>query len=56
MDIARRLLRISLLVLVSVAVHGSPAGAQVPGVTGDTIKIGTFGPSRVRTTSSASSS
>ena len=44
MDIARRLSRLSLLALVSVAVHSSPAGAQVPGVTGDTIKIGTFGP------------
>jgi len=44
MDIARRLSRLSLLVLVSVAAHSSPAPAQVPGVTGDTIKIGTFGP------------
>ena len=44
MDIARRLSRLSLLVLVTVAAHSSPAPAQVPGVTGDTIKIGTFGP------------
>ena len=36
MDIARRLSRLSLLVLVSVAAHSSPAPAQVPGVTGDT--------------------
>jgi branched-chain amino acid transport system substrate-binding protein len=44
MDIARRFSRLSLLALVSVAAHSSPAPAQVPGVTGDTIKIGTFGP------------
>ena len=44
MAIARRLSRLSLLVLVSVAAYSSPSPAQVPGVTGDTIKIGTFGP------------
>jgi len=44
MHIARRLSTLSLLMVLLAALSPSASLAQVPGVTADTIKIGSFGP------------